>query len=313
MTSQVCGFACRVSGWRVAASCALALALGGAAGCASIAQVGAGIGEAAGVITPQQAQSIVKVGEAAEKTFADITPEQEYYIGRAVGATIVSKYKVHDSDRATRYVNLVGQTLAQASMKPETFGGYHFLILDSDEINAFAAPGGFIFLSRGMLRLCRNEDDLAAVLAHEVGHVELQHALRAIKSSRLTSALTTLAMEGAKNFGGEQLAQLTQAFEGSISDITGTLMNSGYARKQERQADEAAIRILKAIGYNPHALVEVMTEMEKQLKPDGHDFAATHPPPGDRIKDIRGLIGDHPRGAGSPARQKRFAQAMAGI
>ena len=313
MTVHIAAFSFRLSTVRLASACAATLALLFAAGCASIAQVGAGIGEAAGVITPQQAQSIVKVGEAAEKTFADITPEQEYYIGRAVGATIVSKYKVYQNDQATRYVNLVGQTLAQASTKPETFGGYHFLLLDSDEINAFAAPGGFIFLSRGMVRLCRTEDDLAAVLAHEVGHVELQHALRAIKSSRLTSALTTLAMEGAKNFGGEQLAQLTQAFEGSISDITGTLMNSGYARKQERQADEAALRILQAIGYDPHALVAVLDEMQKDLKPGGHDFAATHPPPEERVKDLRGLLADQPHRSGSPARQKRFNQALAGI
>lgn len=283
------------------------------AGCASIAQVGATVGEAAGVITPQQGQSLIKVGQAADKTFADITPEQEYYIGRAVGATIVSKYQVYDQDRAVEYVNLVGQSLALASTKPETFGGYHFLILDSDEINAFAAPGGFIFLSRGMLRLCRSEDDLAAVLAHEIGHIELQHALRAIKGSRLTSALTTLAVEGAKSFGGEQLAQLTAAFEGSITDITGTLMNSGYARKQETQADASAIRILKAMGYDPRALVRVLDEMQKQLKPDGHDFAATHPPPADRVADIRKLIGDHAPVTIPAARQQRFVKALAGI
>jgi predicted Zn-dependent protease len=165
---------------------------------------------------------------------------------------------------ATDYINLLGQGLALASIKPETYRGYHFLILDSDEINAFAAPGGFIFLSRGMLRLCKSEDEVAAVLAHEIGHVELQHALRAIKGSRLTSALTTLAVEGAKSFGGEQLAQLTEAFEGSIGDITGTLMNSGYARKQEYQADASAVRILKAMGYDPLALARMLNEMEKQ-------------------------------------------------
>jgi predicted Zn-dependent protease len=295
--------------WMVAALALLVLQ----AGCASIAQVGATVGEAAGVITPQQGQSLIKVGQAADKTFADITPEQEYYIGRAVGATIVSKFKVYDNDRAVDYVNLVGQSLALASTKPETYRGYHFLILDSDEINAFAAPGGFIFLSRGMLRLCKSEDDLAAVLAHEIGHIELQHALRAIKGSRLTGALTTLAVEGAKSFGGEQLAQLTAAFEGSITDITGTLMNSGYARKQESQADASAIRITKAMGYDPHALVRVLEEMEKQLKPDGHDFAATHPPPEARLADIKKLIGATGPATIPAVRQQRFSKALGGI
>jgi predicted Zn-dependent protease len=304
-----------MNGWkvRVIALCALVAGVAWVTGCATMANVGATVGEAAGVITPQQGQSMRRVGEAADKTFADITPEQEYYLGRAVGATIVNTYRVWDQDRATEYVNLLGQTLAQASSRPETFGGWHFLILDSDEINAFAAPGGFIFLSRGMLRLCRSEDDLAAVLAHEVAHVELQHALRAIKGSRLTSALTLLAVEGAKSFGGEQLSQLTTAFEGSITDITGTLMNSGYARKQERQADEVAIRILKTVGYDPRALTRVLTAMEQQLKPGGHDFAATHPPPAARVGDLEGIIGEFPQVQIPAVRQKRFAQALAGI
>lgn len=282
-------------------------------GCATVANVGATIGESAGVITPQQGQSIRKVGEAAEKTFADITPEQEYYIGRAVGATIVNKFKVYENERATDYLNLLGQTLAMASARPETFGGWYFLVLDSDEINAFAAPGGFIFVSRGMLRLCKNEDDLAAVLAHEVAHVELQHALRAIKGSRLTSALTILAVEGTKSFAGDTLAQLTEAFEGSITDISGTLMNSGYARRQERQADEVAIRILRQVGYDVRALPRVLDEMQKQLKPGGHDFAATHPPPQDRVKDLTAMLAKDAAATIAPARTKRFQKALAGI
>ena len=94
-------------------------------------------------------------------------------------------------------------TLSKTSDLPETFGGYHFLILDSDEINAFAAPGGFIFVTRGLLRCCKHEDAAAAVLAHEIGHVELRHGLQAIKKSRITTALTTLGIAGVKTFGGD--------------------------------------------------------------------------------------------------------------
>jgi predicted Zn-dependent protease len=94
-------------------------------------------------------QSLFKVGQAVAKTFQDITPEQEYYIGRAVGAIVAGKYKPYQNQKSTFYLNVLGQTLAQASDRPETFGGYHFAILESDEINAFAAPGGLIFVSRG--------------------------------------------------------------------------------------------------------------------------------------------------------------------
>lgn len=282
-------------------------------GCASVAKVGAAVGEASGVMTPQQAQSLVKSAEAVEKTFQDITPEQEYYIGRAVGATIISTYKVYDNDEATRYLNLLGQTVARFSDMPDTFKGYRFLVLDTDEVNAFAAPGGFIFISRGMIRLCRTEDDLAAVIAHEVAHVQLRHAVKAIKSSRLTSALTTLAMEGAKSFGGEQLAELTTAFEGSISDITSTMMNSGYARGQEREADRVAITILKRMGYRQESLVFVLNRMGKVLETDHRGFGATHPPADARVKELMPLIDDTRTPVPTAARQKRFERLMSGI
>ena len=102
----------------------------------------------------------------------------------------------------------LGQSLAQFSERPETFGGYHFLALDSAEINAFAAPGGLILVTRGLLDCCQTEDELAAVLAHEIGHVEKQHGLRAIRTGRLNSALTILAVEAGKNLAGEQLAEV---------------------------------------------------------------------------------------------------------
>ncbi len=278
-------------------------------GCSTVA----GVGVATGIITPEQGQSMVKTGEAFGKAFEQITPEQEYYVGRAVGATVVSTYKVYDNQAATHYLNVVGQTLGQASDKPETFGGYHFLILDTDEINAFAAPGGLIFVSRGMLRLCKNEDQLAGVLAHEVGHVNHGDAIRAISNSRWTQAFTILGTEGAKSFGGEQLSQLTSAFEGSISDITKTMMTSGYARKQEKQADALAIAFMKRVGYDPNALVQVLGNMESHLKPGGHDFAATHPPPETRIADLKGMIGSVSASAPSSARAQRFSRAMSGI
>lgn len=282
-------------------------------GCASVAKVGAAVGQATGTLTPQQAESLVKSAEAVEKTFKDITPEQEYFIGRSVGATIISTYKVYDNDEATRYLNVLGQSVARFSDMPNTFKGYRYLILDTDEINAFAAPGGFIFISRGMIRLCRTEDDLAAVIAHEVGHVQLRHAVKAIKSSRLTSALTTLAVEGTKSFGGEQLAQLTTAFEGSITDITATMMNSGYARGQEREADRAAIVILQRMGYRQGALVDVLGRMGKALETDHRGFGSTHPPADSRIKELVPIIDDTKTPVPTAARKKRFDRLLQGI
>jgi beta-barrel assembly-enhancing protease len=297
----------------IAILCMLSMAVASMVGCSTVTQAVTTAGQAAGVISAQQAESINKSAAAVEKTFTDITPEQEYYIGRSVAATVLVTYKPYDNAKANEYLNKLGQTLSQFGTKPETFGGYHFVLLDTEEINAFSAPGGLVMISRGMVRLCKNEDELAAVLAHEVGHVENQHGLRAIKKGRLTSALTTLALEAGKNLGGSDLAQVTEAFEGSITDITGTMMNSGYARATEFQADKSAVNIMKASGYNPAALVGMLQEMQKRWVPNGPGFGHTHPEPSVRIAEIQKQIGAATETAAPSVRIDRFKETMGGV
>lgn len=293
----------------VAASAAL---LAGCQALTTMSELGTAVGVASGTLTPEQAQSISRSTAAAGKAFESITPEQEYYIGRAVAATILSRYQPADVPEVNQYLNLMGQSLALASDKPETFGGYHFLVLETDDINAFAAPGGLIFVSRGLLRCCPTEDAVAAVLAHEIGHVQHAHGLRAIKKSRLTGAFMTLAAESAKQFGGRELAELTTAFEGAIGDITATLINSGYARKFETQADRAAVSILQRVGYNPRGLEQMLLEMDRRMDPAGPGFAKTHPDPGVRLQAIRSSLAGAPS-AFPQTRQKRFEAVMADI
>jgi beta-barrel assembly-enhancing protease len=282
-----------------------------ASGCETVNQITATVADAAaeaGVLTKDQAESTKRVSTAVTKTFQDITPEQEYYIGRTVAATVLIGYKPKDARDLNGYVNTVGQALAQFSTKPETFGGYHFLVLDSDEINAFAAPGGLVLVTKGLLRCCQTEDELAAVLAHEIGHVEKLHGLRAIRTGRLNSALTILAVEAGKNLAGEQLAEVTKAFDESINDIAGTLMNSGYSRKLEYEADAAAVEILKKAGYESGALVAMLENMEQSWDSTRKDFAATHPPPTERIVQLKKL-GVVSTKASANSRQQRFLAA----
>jgi predicted Zn-dependent protease len=277
-----------------------------------VVDMGTTLGVASGTITQSQADSITRGAKAVGKTFEDITPEQEYFIGRAVAASVLYQYHPYDQAELDHYINVLGQTLAQASNRPQTFGGYHFQVIDSPEINAFAAPGGLILVTRGMLRCCKSEDALAAVLAHEIAHVQNQDGLRAIKTSRLTSALTIIAAEGAKQYGGQELAQLTQAFEGSVGDVVNTLVTNGYSRELERQADEDAIAILKRVGYNPYALVDMLTVMKTQLKPGGAGFGKTHPDPQERISAIQTLAGK-PGKTPPAARQSRFERSLGAV
>ena len=275
-----------------------------------VAKVGGTIGASTGLITQQHADSLVKTTQAVSRTFEDITPEQEYYIGRSIGAVILGKYPAYNSTAANQYVNRLGQTLARFSDMPDTFSGYHFLIQDTPEINALAAPGGLIFITRGILGCCPHETAVAAVLAHEIGHIQAKHGLRAIQKSRITDALVIIGTESAKTLGGQNLANLTQLFEGTISDITQTLINSGYSRSFEFEADQSAVKILRRVGYNPEGLVEMLQTMKSKLIANRADFASTHPSPADRIAEIQSTSGSASPVKETKERQARFQTAL---
>jgi beta-barrel assembly-enhancing protease len=275
-----------------------------------VTRVGAELGTATGLISQDHADSVVKTTKAISKTFEDITPQQEYYIGRSIGAVILNKYPAYADTAANHYLNQVGQTLSRASDMPETYAGYHFLVLDSHEINALAAPGGLIFVTRGILECCSNETTIAAILAHEIGHVQGKHGLKAIKNSRITEALLIMGAESAKTIGGQDLANLTKAFEGSINDITHTLINSGYSRAYEDEADETAVILMRRVGYNPVGLVDMLETMKSKLVANRQDFASTHPSPESRISEIKPIIGASTPVKENKERQTRFQTAM---
>ncbi len=298
--------------WRGLGVIAAFLVLGFAASNAGALNLGDLLNNAGKAV--EVGKSAFKAGKAAVRAAEDITPEQEYYIGRAVAASILAKYRPWQNQEANQYLNLLGQTLALASSKPQTYGGYHFLVLDSEEINAFGCPGGLILVTRGLLRCCRTEDQVAAVLAHEIGHVALQHGLGAIKQSRFLELGKVLAVEGAHHAGGN-VAALTSTFGGTVGDITQTLLVNGYSRSQEAAADKASAQNLGALGYDPKALIQVLEVMKTRLKPGGLDFAKTHPDPADRIEEVQetcGLLAP-PQASPPPARQARYLAALQGV
>jgi len=277
-------------------------------------QTAATIGESVGMIHPAHAEAIRKSAGAVSRSIEEFTPEQEYYIGRSVAAVVLNKYQPYPNQQANQYLNVLGQTLAQASDMPEIFRGYRFLVLNSDEINAFATPGGQVFVTRGLLRCCRSEDAVAAVLAHEIGHIQLQHGIQAIKKARITDAVATIAVESARALAPNEVAMLTETFGGAIMDITSTLINSGYSRSFEYEADQAALTILRRVGYDPNGLVEMLMAMGKTMKKGESGFARTHPAPEDRIGEIQQKQGAKYAQVRAPeARQARFMRAVGKI
>ena len=231
------------------------------------------------------------VGKHAEnlsQATESFTPEQEYYLGRAVAAQIIQRYPVLKDDRANRYLNQVGQALALCSPQPYTFAGYHFQLLDTAEVNAFAAPSGLIFITKGMVGLLSGESELAAVLAHEIAHVQNGDAVKSIKASRMTEAFLLLGKDTAGQYGSKLPGeQLLEVFSGSIDDMVNTLVSSGYSRSQEYGADAGAKEILTLAGYNPQALDSVLRTMEKRVPSGSSGLGSTHPSASDRLSAMK--------------------------
>ena len=293
----------------IVAVCALAILFSSCASLGAVAQLGAAVGQATGVIDSKTADAIVKSGTAIGKAFEEITPEQEYYIGRAVGANILSTYKILTvSPGWTAYVNLICNALIINSPRPESFNGYHVNILDSDEINAFATSGGHIFITRGLINSTASEDTLAAVIAHEISHIQLQHGLKAIKNSRITQAILVTGSSAASAASGSyNLGEMVDVFNDSINEIITTMVTNGYSQSQEFEADTMAMELMALAGYEPSSLVDVLKVLEKSQSSHPGGFNKTHPTPTQRIASAQKTVGKHSVNDTRSFRQARFA------
>src|SRR5687767_5976023 len=106
---------------------------------------------------------------------ATLTESQEYFMARGVAALAIEKDKLWPDEKLEEYITLIGLSIAFESDRPQTYKGYYFAVLNTDDVNAFAAPSGFIFVTKGALRAMNSEDELAGALAHEIAHVNLRH------------------------------------------------------------------------------------------------------------------------------------------
>jgi predicted Zn-dependent protease len=234
-----------------------------------------------------------------------INEEEEYHIGRAVAANILGQYPLWKNDALTRYVNLVGGALVLRSQRPVTYGGYHFALLDSGEANAFSAPGGIIFLTRGIVEMAADEDELAAILAHEIQHIVARDPLKAIRSQRLKALGSFGAGEALGSSGGA-----LGVFQDSVMDISGTLLQKGYSRSQEKSADLGALELLAVTGYDPGALGDMLEKIRAVEKKKLKAFSA-HPSAAKRIAYVAGHAGTAAGGNGREIRGARFLKTLA--
>ncbi|MBP5465546.1 MAG: M48 family metallopeptidase [Treponema sp.] len=231
----------------------------------------------------------------------DITPEQQYYIGRAVAGTVLQHYSLYEDKDATAYVNKICAALTQASDVPLLYKGYFVGILDTPEVNAISSPGGHILVTRGLLECAQDEDALAAVIAHEVAHIQLGHSVKAIKSSRTTGELVK-AFEDS----GSSSAQLLNELGVDVDDMVNQLVNSGYSKTQEFQADKTALSLLDNAGYDPAAMQEMLTLLKEREAGQTAGFCKNHPSADSRLKNIKSDLKKYKGSYQRTEREKRF-------
>ncbi|MDR3334049.1 MAG: M48 family metalloprotease [Treponema sp.] len=213
-----------------------------------------------------------------------ISPEDAYYLGRAVGATILTRYKIYtEAPELTIYLNKICNTLVINSPKPELYNGYHVAILDSPEINAFATTGGHIFITRGLLECANSEDALASVIAHELAHIQLRHSMDVIETNRLAQSLQGIASSAAKNAAAGDPALV---FDTSIRDVVNTMVMTGYSQEQEFEADATALSLLATAAYEPSSLIDMLKVLDKNQPRHAGGFNKTHPAPVLRISHL---------------------------
>jgi predicted Zn-dependent protease len=214
-----------------------------------------------------------------------IDEQSEIEIGKNTDRQLRQKYRVSNDANLNQRINAIGQRLAAYSGRRIN---YTFTVLDDEMVNAFAAPGGFIYITTGLLRRLKSDNETAAVLGHEIGHVVEKHSLKALQRQML--AQFGLQIMGSL-LGGD--GGLSQGLILKGSEISAGLLLLKNSRVNELQADIEGVRIMRIAGYNPRAMVDLQ-RMLLALTGSGSTLAilSTHPPSQERIDVIIRAIND---------------------
>jgi predicted Zn-dependent protease len=274
---------------------------------------GAAVGQATGSRTLGNIARVA-LGSATEQVQqlnTQFTPEQEYYLGRSVAANALARYGGLDPDEERQaYVRTVGKALVALSTRlPATFGGWNFAVLASDEPNGVAGPGGFVLVTRGAVRACRTEDELAALLAHEIAHVSLKHGEATVRQGRgFSSEIATLAKLAAaaadandRGFTGG----LVNFFGEVVGEATKNAMEHAYGAGAELDADEEAAYLLYEADYDAAGMQRAL----EGIAAAGAKAGEAHASPAERARrlgPVSARYGGKSDPAGVAARAARF-------
>lgn len=245
-------------------------------------------------------ESLEKAGKKAQEVAADVAlpPEQAEKLGDRMVREIMSKSTVVVDHPAATYVDRLGRRLVEtAKGQGPAVIDFDFHVLRDPAINAFAIPGGHIFVTTGLLKSAESEAELVAVLAHEIAHVTERHIAERMAAVYGVSALTRVAL-------GEESGQLERMAAEIIAE--GFLLK--HSRDDEREADEVGMSLVVDGGHSPVGFVDFFERMSKQPRPP--ELLSTHPNPEGRAAAAREAISTLPEEvAGRPVHRERFAEA----
>lgn len=238
------------------------------------------------------------------KALKPVSEKAEIKIGKGIAANLLGAAPPVKDDKLQAYVNKIGKWLALQTDKPNL--PWRFAVLDTHSVNAFAVPGGYVFITRGMLVLMRDESELAGVLAHEISHVVERHALKTMRKGELAK------------LGGEALNAMAEG-KGSGEDLSkiinvGTeIYSRGLDKKDEFAADHYGAIIAARAGYDPYGIIAVLQTLAS-INPQDDAVALmfkTHPDPEERMERVLVFVEENlEKYADQPNKADRFAQIM---
>jgi predicted Zn-dependent protease len=221
-----------------------------------------------------------------EKQHIRLTPDQEIALGRQLAPQMAAQLGGLSQSEAREVVKRVGaKIVSQSSASRSPYKYTFYLLADRKTVNAFALPGGQVFITEALMNVLGREDEVAGVLGHEVGHVLARHSAEQLAKQQLTQNLIGAVAVGSGSYDAAQLAQLA-----------GSLINMKNGREDELEADTLGLRLMRESGYDPRAMIAVMEKLENASGGARQpEFASTHPSPANRIQRIKEQLDKMPQ------------------
>ena len=217
-------------------------------------------------------------------TLLAMTEAEEIELGKQGHQQVLQQYRVYNNENLQNYVRFIGQKLAAHSTRPHL--EYSFLVLDTDEVNAFALPGGYIYITRGLMSYLNSEAELAAVLGHEIGHVAAYHASRQESASKVADFGTKLAAI----LGSMYVPGMNPNAAADLIGVGSNALLKGYGRDHELESDELGAEYLAKAGYDPDAMLDVISTLKDQ---ESYEYKLARIE-GRQARVYHGLFASHP-------------------